>query len=200
MKLASATVATLAFASLAACALLSAPESATVSAVLDKVPETVPHRDARQVTLLVLPPQAKPAYDTTQMAYSPRAYEVAYFRHYQWAETPSQMLQPLLVRTLEATGYFSAILTAPYSGRYSYALRSEIIEFTQDFTSQPPMLRLSLRLALSAQAAERPVVTTQISLREPLQEKTPYAGVVAANDAMAKALQDVARFVLENAD
>jgi hypothetical protein len=33
-----------------------------------------------------------------------------------------------------------------------------------------------------------------------MQQKTPYAGVRAANEAIAKALQEAARFVLEKAD
>lgn len=170
------------------------------TAVLDKMPGTLPHRDRHPVTLLVLPPDAKPAYDTTQMAYSLRPYQVAYFRHHQWAGTPSQMLQPLLLRTLETTGYFSAVLTPPYTGRYSYALQTEIVELVQDFASEAAALRLSLRLRLSDGAANRLVATREITLREPMPQKTPYAGVVAANDAMAKALQEMASFVLDNAD
>lgn len=194
------TVATLAVTGIAGCALLPQAESEMKTAVLDKMPGGLPHRDPQPVTVLVLTPEAKAAYDTTQMAYSLGPYQLAYFRYHQWAGTPSQMLQPLLLRTLEATGYFSAVLTPPYAGRYTYQLRTEIVEFTQDFASEPAALRLSLRLRLSDSAAERLVATREISLREPMQQRTPYAGVVAANDAMAKALQEMARFVLENSD
>ena len=36
---------------------------------------------------------------TTQMAYSTEAYQIAYFAKNEWAETPSQMIQPLIVKT-----------------------------------------------------------------------------------------------------
>jgi cholesterol transport system auxiliary component len=70
----------------------------------------------------------------------------------------------------------------------------------QDFTSEPATLRLSLRLQLSDSATGRLAATKEISVREPMQQKAPYAGVVAANEAVAKALQEAARFVLEKAD
>jgi cholesterol transport system auxiliary component len=194
-----AALAAAAATTLAACALLSPPEPAVTTARLEKTPAEVPRRDPRPVTLLVFSPEAKPAFDTTQMAYTLRPYELAYFSRHQWGGTPSKMLQPLLVRTLESTGYFSAVLTPPHAGRYRYALRTEILELTQDFTSEPAGLRLSLRVRLSDDATNRVVATKEIALREPMRHKTPYAGVVAANDATAKALEEVARFVLEKA-
>lgn len=193
-------VAALAVTGLAGCALLSPAESPVVTAVLQKMPVELPRREPRPVTLLVFPPEAKRSYDTTQMAYTVRPYQVAYFSRHRWVETPPQMLQSLLVRTLESTGYFAVILTPPSTGRYTYALRTELLELAQDFTTQPAELRLSLRLRLSDGAADRVVATRDISLREPMQEATPYAGVVAANDATAKALREAARFVLEKAD
>jgi cholesterol transport system auxiliary component len=184
-------------ASATGCALLSPPDAARTTAVLSKMPAEVPRRDARPVTLLVFSPDTSPLYDTTQIAYTLRPYEVAYFSRHQWGETPSQMLQPLLVRTLEATGYFSAVLTPPYAGRYSYALRTEILQLTQDFTSDPAAVQLSLRLRLTDDATGRLVATKEISVREPMQQKTPQAGIAAANEATAKALQQAAQFVLE---
>jgi cholesterol transport system auxiliary component len=190
----------LGMAGVAGCALLSPPDSGGTTAVLDQMPVELPRREPRPVTLLVFPPEAKPIYDTAQMAYAVRPYEVGYFSRHQWGETPSRMLHPLLVRTLESTGYFAAVLAPPYTGRYTYALRTEILELMQDFASEPAVLRLSLRLRLNDDATGRTVATKDIALREPMQQKTPYAGVVAANDATAKALQEVARFVLEKAD
>jgi cholesterol transport system auxiliary component len=194
-----ATLAALAVTAIAACALLSPAQPEITTARLEKMPAEIPRRDARPITLLVFPPEAKRTVDTTQMAYTVRPYELAYFSQHQWGGTPSQMLHPLLVRTLEGTGYFRAVLTPPQTGRYTYALRTEILELTQDFTSEPAGLRLSLRLRLSDDAANRVVATRDISLRVPMEQKTPSAGVMAANDATAKALQEAARFVLDSA-
>ena len=149
--------------------------------------------------MLVLRPEARPVYDTMQMAYTLRPHHVAYFGRNQWGETPAQMLQPLLVRALEQTGHFSAVLAPPHAGAYTYALRTEIVELLQDFTQEPPVLRLVLRVRLSDGPSDRTLATREIALRETMREKAPYAGVVAANEAMARALRELAVFVLGQA-
>jgi len=179
------------------CTLLSPASLETKKEMLDKMPIELPQREAHAATLLVFPPETKPAFDTTQMAYTSRPYQIDYFSQHEWGAPPSQMLQPLLVKTLENTHYFSAVLTPPYSGSYTYSLRTEILELTQDFTSEPASLQLTLRFQLIDGTANRVIATREISLHEPMQQKTPYAGVVAANNAGAKALQELARFVLE---
>ncbi|HXD39717.1 MAG TPA: ABC-type transport auxiliary lipoprotein family protein [Ramlibacter sp.] len=186
--------------SLAGCALLAAPPPQPSKQVLAKMPPEVPQRTSNGAVLVVYPPQTRPVYDTTEMAYMTRPYEIAYFSQHEWAEPPAQMLQPLLVATLQNTHLFSAVLTPPYAGRHSYALRTEIRELIADFTSEPAALKLSLRFQLSEGATGSVVATQDVSIREPLQQKTPYAGVVAGNDATAKALLELARFVLEKAD
>jgi len=147
--------------------------------------------------VLVFPPKAVPLYDTTQMAYSTQPHEVAYFSEREWGEKPSQMLYPLLVRTLENTHAFRAVLIEPFPGRYTYALRAEIVELIQDFRSDSAELVLSLRFQLTDYGAKTVISTKEISVREPMRERNSYAGVMAANEATAKVLQQMARYVLQ---
>jgi cholesterol transport system auxiliary component len=195
----SAAAACLLTACLAACALPPAAEPPLTSSLLDELPAAVPRRAQLQGSLLVFPPEGRPLVDTTQMAYSLRPHHIAYFARNQWAERPTQMLQPLLVRTLEATGAFSAVLTAPYAGSYALALRTEIVDLVQDFSQQPPVLRLGLRARLSDDATGRTLGTREIALREPMRQQAPQAGVEAANHALARALAELAGFVLDQA-
>jgi cholesterol transport system auxiliary component len=182
---------------MSSCSVLTPPQVETRKALLSKTPADLPRSTPQAAVLLVFPPQAQPVYDTMRMAYMVRPYQVDYFSQHEWGETPSQMLHPLLIRTLQETNRFKAVLAPPFSGRYAYALRTQVVELVQDFTVDPPTLRLSLRLQLSDDAANRVVATKEIALREPMREKGPYAGVVAANDAAAKALREAAVFVLE---
>jgi len=185
--------------SLSGCALLSSPTAQPSKQILNKMPPEVPQRSSQGAVLVVYPPQTRPVYDTIEMAYMTRPYEIAYFSQHEWAEPPAQMLQPLLVGTLQNTRFFSAVLTPPHAGPHSFALRTEIRELIADFTSEPAALQLSLRFQLSEGATGAVVATKDISIREPMQQKTPYAGVVAGNDAAAKALLELARFVVEKA-
>ena len=181
---------------LAGCALL-APEDPDVStALLDQLPADVPRARCAPAVLAVQRPEARPVYDTVQMAYTQRAHQVAFFARHQWAETPGQMLHPLLVRTLEGTGCFGAVLSGSGAGA-THTLRTEIMELVQDFTQDPPVLRLSLRLSLAAQGSAHPPAQRGIAVTEPMQQKGPLAGVDAANLAVAHALQQAAAFVLQ---
>lgn len=184
---------------LAGCGLLSPAEPPTTSWLLDQPSMDLPRRAARSGTLLVLPLEARPAIAATQMAYTLRPHHLAYFAHNQWAETPPQMLQPLLVRAMEATGAFEAVLTPPHPAGHSLTLRTEIVDLVQDFSVEPPVVRFSLRARLSDQAGNRVLGAREITLREPMQQKSPSAGVTAANKAVATGLRELAAFVLEHA-
>ena len=80
-------------------------------------------------------------------------HHLAYFAHNQWAETPPQMLEPLWCARWKRPAP-----SAPCSGRRrpqtsTLGLRTEILDLVQDFTQQQPVLRLSLRVRLSDEAA-----------------------------------------------
>jgi cholesterol transport system auxiliary component len=183
---------------LSGCSLLSPPRPEPTKALLSKVPDEVPHARRHTASLLILTPEASPAYDTTRMAYTLKPYELAYFRDNEWAETPAQMLEPLLAQTIQRTGFFQAILRSPEVGRASFALRCEIQKLVQDYTVSPPLLRLALHLQLLAGSGQ-PLGARDIDVQEAMQQATPYAGVVAANNAFARALQETAQFVLDSA-
>jgi cholesterol transport system auxiliary component len=182
------------------CALFSPVKIDTKKNVLNNTPLDLPSETTHSATLLVLVPETMPAYATTQMAYSTQAYQIAYFSQNEWAETPSQMIQPLIVKTLRNTHYFSEVLSPPYFGRHTFALHVEILELKQDFTSEPATLQLAMRIYLSREATNQIIAAKELSVREPMSERNPYAGVVAANEAMPKLLRELAKFVVEKAD
>lgn len=183
----------------AGCALGPPAEPPMTTSLLDQAPAGVPRRAASRATLAVFPPEARPAIDTTQMAYTLQPHRIAYFARNQWGETPPQMLQPLLVRTLEATGAFAAVVTPPLDVPATLGLRCAFMELVQDFSQDPPVLHLALRVRLTDEAAGRVLGTRAIRVDEPMAQANPAAGVQAANEALAKALRELAVFVLEKA-
>ena len=62
------------------------------------------------------------------------------------------------------------------------------------------MLQLTMRFSLSREATNQVIATKELSVSEPMRERNPYAGVVSANEAMAKLLRELARFVVDKAD
>ena len=182
---------------LAGCSVFPPTTSPARKQILSALAETVPQRATRPMTLMVLMPQTRPLYDTLQMAYTSKPYQIDFYSQYEWGETPAQMLQPLLVKTLEDTHAFASVLTPSIHAPYTYTLQTEITELIQDYTTVPATLRLSLRLYLNDGASNKTIASKEISLRDPMNDRTPEAGVTAANTATAKALHEIAEFVLD---
>jgi cholesterol transport system auxiliary component len=185
--------------SISGCALLFSPRQITVEkAVIDETPRDVPQRATREDTILVFAPKTAPLYDTTQMAYSTQPHQMAYFSEREWGETPSQMLFPLIVKTLGDSHAFHAVLTEPCSGRCRYALRTEVLQLIQEFTPDSAVLVLALRFQLT-DSETRIASTEEVSVREPMSARNSAAGVLAANEATGRALQQMVQYVLQSA-
>jgi cholesterol transport system auxiliary component len=178
---------------LAGCAAL-APDPAPVLSLIDRVPTDVAKAPRRAAGIVVLKPGTRPLYDTTRMAYSLRPQHVAYFARNEWAEPPGAMLRPLLVRTLEGTG--AAVLTPPLTGGSALVLHTEVEELLQDFGVEPPVLRFALRAQLADGASGRVLSTRLFTQRETMGERSPGAGVAAANAAVANVLRELAAFAV----
>jgi cholesterol transport system auxiliary component len=183
----------------AGCALMTPADVATRKELLSALPAEVPQGRARPVTLLVFPPDSAPVYDTTQMAYARQAQQIEYFARNAWSEKPSRMMHDLLVRTLEATHAFQAVVKPPHTEAYTHAVKSEIIDFHQDFTAEPAVMRIAMRFTLVSERSEKVVATKELQVAQPMREKSPEAGVEAASAAAQKLLRDAAAFVLEKA-
>jgi len=196
---AAAAIATLCIVSLTGCAALKPADTDMQKHVLSAVPSDLPTERKHAATLLVLAPETAPAYATPRIAYTISKDQIAYFSQNEWAETPSQMMLSLIVETFLKTNYFSAVLTPPYFGRWSFLLRTEIIELVQDFTADPAMLRLRVRFDLRRGTSSQLIATKEFSTQEPLSERNPHAGVAAANAAVERLLRELSRFVIENA-
>src|SRR3990167_9925224 len=92
---------------LTSCSMLSPVQAEPESSyTLNTVPKTGIKKSRSHGTLLVTMPEILPAYDTVRMAYTTKPYEISYFANNRWIATPSQMLLPLIVQTLQNTHYF----------------------------------------------------------------------------------------------
>jgi cholesterol transport system auxiliary component len=182
--------------SLAGCALFSPPRQEPAKAVLSELPTTIADAPRRASLLVVAPPQAAQAYHTVRMAYSEQPYQLGYFRDHEWAEPPATMIQQLLVQTLERTGAFRAVLTEPDIAANAYTLRTDLLTLVQDFARTPPVLRLVMRAELLGPGG-RVAASREFAEEELLAQRTAQGGTVAANAAVARALQAITRFVIE---
>lgn len=182
---------------LSACSILSPVNTGQIhNYLLNSIPpvKTEPHTNNK--TLIVLMPEGNPIYNTLEMAYTTYPYQVAYFAHNRWADTPTQMLKTQLIQTLQNTHHFRNVVTLPFAGKYDYVLHTQLLELQQDFSQNPSVLQLKLRAQL-LNATGKLILSKDYNICINTEKNTPYSGVIAANKAIEQALSMIAELCLQ---
>lgn len=188
-----------ALAALAAGCSVLAPVAADapVLHVLDaKAPAAATPVAKPALVLEVGAPRAAPGFDTAAMVYVQRPYTLDYFAVHRWVEPPAQMMAPLLVRALEGTGAFRAVVHGTGGVRADVRLDSDVVRLQQSFLAHPSRVELVLRAQLVDAGSRRVVATRTIEVARDAPTDDPEGGVAAANAALASALAEVAAFAV----
>ena len=146
-------------------------------------------------TLLVNLPQAQAGFDTPRMVYLLRPHAVDYYAHNQWADTPARMLAPLLVQAMEKTGCWRFVAQMPAAVQGNHRLDTEILHWQHEFFSQPSRMRLTLRVQLVELRRQSVIAERRFETLEDAPSEDAYGGVIAANRAVGKLLEQVAGWV-----
>lgn len=142
--------------------------------------------------LVVNVPVAQPGFETPQMAYRQRLYEVSYYSAHQWAAPPSQMLSPLLVQALERTGYWRAVVSMPTAVRGDHRVDIDQVELIQDFLQKPSQVRVMLRMQIVKLPDHLVLGTRLFDVAEEAASDDAYGGAVAASKAVERLVKEVA--------
>lgn len=146
------------------------------------------------LVLAVSLPRAQPGTDSAGMAYVQLAHELDYFVGSRWIDTPARMLEPLLLQALAQSGSFRAVVSNVGTIAADLRLDSEWIRLQQEFDTRPSRAHLTLRVQLVNLRSMQVLATQEIDEVEPVEGENAYAGVVAANRALQRALQRVTVF------
>lgn len=149
--------------------------------------------------LVVASTRAAPGYDTRRMVYLRRPQEVEVFAFHEWVDAPAQMLAPLLVRALQDSGSFRAVLLAPTAAVGEWRLETDLIRLQQDFTDPPSKVRLTLRAVLLDTATRQTIAWREFDVTVAAAGDNPTAGAAAAQRATRRTLLAVAAFCAEQA-
>jgi cholesterol transport system auxiliary component len=181
---------------LSSCSLLSPIKPEAVNSyLLTKTPHLKAQKNRSKLILLIYPPSTRSIYNTTQMAYTIQALRLNYFVKNEWADTPGAMFLPLLLKSLQQTHFFHAIVMPPYVGYYDYALNIYILELQQNMLHFPGSLRFQVNVQLIRSVNQKIIATKLITIEKKLKFQTPYDGVIAANSACVDILKAINRFV-----
>jgi len=180
---------------LTGCTGLPAPHVSTQATYVLEAQQAVKRASIRRDTVLaVSEPEARPGFDTPQIAYLQHTHELNYFVASQWADTPAHMLQPLLVQAMEQTGSFRAVVQIPSLVPADIRLDTELVRLRQDFTAQPSRVQLTLRAQLIDVRGQRVLAVKQFDEFENATSENAYGGVSAANRALQRLLDQLADF------
>ncbi len=149
------------------------------------------------LSLLVSQPDAIAGYQTEQMLYTDKPFELSHFAHSAWISSPANMLYPLIVQSLQQTHFFFAVASGPDADKADYRLDTQLIEFKQDFLTKPSTVKLTTNAVLTHIPDNRIVASRIIHQQVNCPEDTPYGGVVAANKAAFAFTAQLAGFVVK---
>ncbi|ODT45975.1 MAG: hypothetical protein ABS70_01880 [Nitrospira sp. SCN 59-13] len=138
--------------------------------------------------LVVAVPQAAPGFDQPRIAYLRRPSEVSYYANHVWADSPSRMVMPLLIRSLETSGLWRAVVPMPSGIRGDYQLDLSGLVVQQEFLQQPSRSRVQVRVQLVEVKAQRVLGARNFEALEPAPADDAYGGVLAADRAVATVL------------
>lgn len=149
-------------------------------------------------SLLLSLPRAAAGLDTRLIAYQRTPLQTEFYARSEWLDAPPRLLAPLLLRALDASGAFSAVLMAPAFTPTRWRLDTELLRLQQEFGTAPPsQLRLTLRATLIDSAGRRVLGTREFDLREPAPSEDAAGAVAAARVAAQRLGRELAGFCAE---
>lgn len=182
------------------CALLTAPETPRlVQLHIDGAGAEIAAAPATGRSLLVAPPRPHPGYAGTRFAYIQHDHQLAHYGRHVWADDPGKLIRAALVRALERSGAFAAVIVAPSPANADLRFDLELVTLHQDFRARRGSeLVLAMRAQVVDLAARRVVATRSFEFREPAGAG-PLDGAAAADRALARMLEAVTAFAAEAA-
>ncbi|MDP3609296.1 MAG: ABC-type transport auxiliary lipoprotein family protein [Methylophilus sp.] len=145
-------------------------------------------------TLAVHIPKAAAGFDSRRMMYSRSQHQLEYFARSEWVDTPSHMLQPLIVSAIERTHSYSAVVPKLPAAKTDLKLESEILSLVQDFNTKPSTVRFTLRVTILNNATGKIVALREFDERVTAVTDDPVGGVKAANVAVNNVLEKLGSF------
>ncbi len=146
---------------------------------------------ATNLVLKVSMPAAAPAYASPRMAYIEQPYRIDYFARNEWADAPARMLRTMLTQQLTGSGLFAFVVADAAGVDENVRLDCELIELVQAFSETGSEVKVAVRFDLVDVAHRSILVSRTIAVTEPASAREPYAGVVAANRAVQRVLDEL---------
>ena len=150
-------------------------------------------------TLIVSPPRAGSGFDSQRIIYLRQPHSLEHYAYNEWVDTPARMLAPLVVRAVERSGAFRAVVPTPSTASGDMRLDTEIMRLQHEFLDKPSRVRFTLRAYLVDNALRRVIGSREFEAVTEAESEDAYGGVKAANEAVRIVLAELAAFCGEAA-
>lgn len=147
-------------------------------------------------SILITPPEAVTGYQTDQMLYIRKPFELASFANNSWIGPPADMIFPLIVQSVQRSGYFRAVSSSPNAEPTDYRLDTQLIELQQNFLKTPSVIMLTAKVILTNVQDSRIVASKMIQQQVRCPAESPYGGVIAANIATRQLTAELSNFIV----
>lgn len=181
---------------LAGCSAIKTP--ITKQYILDSYSHRQLSSHPSKLTILVTNPDAAAGFQTEQMLYIDKTFALSPFANNGWVSPPADMLFPLMIQSLQRSGYFYAVTSGPNSELTDYRIDTQLIELDQNFLRKPSQIQLVIKVVLSKVSDNRTIASRVISKQIPCPTDNPYGGVIAANRAVEAFTAEMTDFVIRH--
>lgn len=180
------------------CAFMTAPDSPRiVQLYIEGAGADLVEAPGNGLTLLVTTPDAHPGYGGTQFVYIESDHQLSHYGRHRWADDPGRLIRTALVRALEDSGAFKAVVASPTPALADMRLDLELVKLHQDYrVGDTSELVLGMRATMIALDGRRVIATRSFEFRE-AAGNGPLAGAAAADRALARMLEAITAFAAD---
>ncbi len=152
------------------------------------------HPKALYGTLFVTPTDAIAGYQTNNMLYIAKPYQLDAFAHNAWVSPPAGMIYPLIIQNLQQSHLFKAVVSGAYAWKTDYRLDTQLIALQQNYLTKPSQIELITKAVLTD--TKQHVLASKV-FKEilPCPKDSPWGGVIAANGAAKKMTAQLNQFI-----
>tara|TARA_Y100000588_G_scaffold374379_1_gene449374 strand:+ start:1192 stop:1794 length:603 start_codon:yes stop_codon:yes gene_type:complete len=149
-------------------------------------------------SIFVSTPLSAEGFQSEQMMYVEKPYELGAFTKNAWVGPPARMLFPLIVQSLQNSRYFYAVTSLPYSDRANYRLDTQLLSFYQSFLTKPSQMKLTVKNVVTNTLSSHVISSKIFNYSVPCPIDNPYGGVIAANQVTGNYTKDLSMFVVQS--
>lgn len=149
-----------------------------------------------QLTLLVSGLLANPGYQTSDMQYLIKPYQLQSYANNHWVAPPSDLLVSLISDQIRQKGYFKAVVGSSFLGEADYRLDIKLLVLQQEFLQPVSQIRLNLQASITDNKTLRVLASREFHALTDAADNSPYGGVLATQCAANQLAQEIADFTV----